>query len=182
MRAAQIPRRWYGWAITLLLTGVVLGTALVPVLAAEPVAKQVMPRTLESVTVLPAAFSPNSDNMDYTNSGQVLEAVTGFNGFTAQVFFPHPVVTLRKLTLMAYDSGPGSICLDLRRLEPFGNLDNLAQACSVGNSGTDTIEVATVVPRRALMRHGVYLYLSLPSPAAQGETYKVYGARILYSY
>jgi hypothetical protein len=146
------------------------------------VAEAVEPRTLRSVTIPAAAFSPTQESWDFSNPGFQLTLHGGSGGFVAPLYFPVSPVTIRKVTLYAYDNHTTyDVCVTLYRSKPAtATEDEMVQVCSDGSSATRPREFSdgTFSPRRVLMRHGPYLQLTIPAAVYLD----FYGVKITYGY
>ena len=134
-----------------------------------------------TVTVPAAAFGPMDDNTDFFNNSVSILTVSGSGEFVAPVFFEAPEVTVRKITLYAYDGGGANVCVKLLRIPPAASDGTLmGEACSTGAAfGVRSFTQATLNPRRVAAGQGAALWLSLPG---DGTGWVFYGAKITYSY
>jgi hypothetical protein len=129
-----------------------------------------------------AAFIPTTDNWDYDNGGIRLDAVGTSTGvFSAWVAFPVPEVSIRAMTLYAYDwDGMGRVCAKLYRASPPTGSDvRLGEACT-WNLPADPQEVTvrSLHPRAVdTARQGLYIWVTI-DPGNTG----FYGVQIVYGY
>lgn len=165
--------RWKQWvaafALVAVAGGLIGATQMRPADAAgEP----------HRITVPAGAFAPTSSQYEYRNYGYWLQALGGAVEFVAPVFFPVDVdhVQITKLTLRAYDNGPGQVCVSLRRAQHAGEA-HMAQTCSSGADTQDPRVFATtsISPSGASGGQAPYLRLEI---GAQALTYKFYSVII----
>jgi hypothetical protein len=174
--AAMTTRRLWVPVLAALLVATLVGPAGGAVTAAEPRA------TVGTITIPAGAFIPTRDDWDFSNAGDALWLDSGTTAaFTAPLFFPVPEVTIRKITLYAYDNGGGDICVGIYRTTPAtGGEQAMSTACSVGASDSVRAFTATTFAHRRITgAYGPYLYLPLTPAYAQ---YRVYGVKITYTY
>jgi hypothetical protein len=163
----------------------------VPLLAALLVAALVGPSAVTAaeprdsvgtMTIPAAAFSPTRDDWDFSNAGDALWLDSGTTAaFTAPLFFPVPEVTIRKITLYAYDNSGADFCVGIYRTIPAaGSEQAMATACSTGaGDSVRAFTETTFSYRRITGAYGPYLYLSLMPDYGQ---YRLYGVKITYTY
>jgi len=169
-------RRLWVPVLAALLVAALVGPAGGVVTAAEP---RLITRT---ITIPAGAFSAASDNSDFINYGSELETESGGGNFVAPLFFEAPKVTIKKITLYAYDNGGSDVCLILYRTTPTsGGQQIMGEACSTGASTTlpGEFTMTTLNPRLITGGYGPYLMLNLPGPSA---SYAFYGVKITYTY
>jgi hypothetical protein len=165
---------------------------LVPVLAALLVAALVGPgmvagaeprTTVTKALMIPAAAAiPISTYMEYNNVGYHVRLEAGTDGgFTVPLSFPVSVVTIKRVTLYAYDNDSGhDVGVSLRGAYPPGATDIwLGWVTTSGASADDpqTVTTTEISPRTVnTANYGLYLWIQL------GGSTRFYGAKILYSY
>jgi len=170
-------------------------TLLVPVLVAVLVALLVGPAVVtaaepravsRTVTVPAAAFAPGDDDTGFINDGyQVVVVGPSTNGeFVAPLFLEAEAVTIRRMTLYAYDNGADDICLTLYRLNPATVDDQvMGEVCSTGAaSGVRTFVLPGTGFTRRIVNGGYGPYLHLWVPGTYGDGYSFYAVKIVYSY
>ncbi len=138
--------------------------------------------TTRTITIPAGAFSAASDNIDFVNYGSELSTESGGGNFVAPLFFEAPQVTVKKITLYAYDNGGSDICLILYRTTPAsGGQQIMGAACSTGASTTLPREftMTTLNPKLITGGYGPYVMLSLPGPNAG---YAFFAVKITYTY
>jgi hypothetical protein len=145
----------------------------------EAVAKE--PRaTLGKIMVPAAAFIPASDDSDYINGGEALGLNSGTGFFTAPLWFPAPVVNIRKITLIAYDNSvAGKVCVTLSRAQPLTADDSDAgQVCTTDSTDIpQRIAMTALSPRRMnSVNHGPYLLAGIATTTA------LFGVQVVYTY
>ena len=173
-----MKRLWAPLLVALLVTAMT-GPAGGVVTAAEPRVPT------ESVMVPAAAFTPSADTYGYLNNGWVREATPG--AFVAPLHFPVASISIRKLTIYAYDhvSTGGQItdvCAYLFRSAPAtAAVVPQGQVCTFGTSATTDPQVfstTAISPRQVnTVVHGSYLWVLIPAGDA-----RFYGVRVTYSY
>ena len=141
----------------------------------------VEPRTVTaSIMISDAAFSTNNDVFDYAK-GSAIQALSGSPNFAAPLSFPVPVVSIRKITLYAYDSDPGkNVCVRLYRSRPAdGTANHLGVVCTVDTTADPQTAYTTEISPRQVNTafHGPMLMLYLSAPGV-----KFYGVKITYTY
>lgn len=167
------------------LVGALLAVMLVgPLGARQEAGALVEPRVTNRTITIPAgAFSPNSDSQDFVNDGSQLWTTSGHGYFTAPLFFEAPVVTVKKITLYAYDNNSSSeVCVALFRTTPTtGSQQTIGGVCSSGASTTNpqVFTQTSLTHRRVTGAYGPYLWVSLPGSYSDG--YRFYGVKITYS-
>jgi hypothetical protein len=172
------PKRW--WPV-LLVAGLIAAGATWPAAADSEAADTPEARTSIHKLVIPAAaFVPAYPGPNYVNGGDELSALSGFAGYIAPVQFPYPVVTIKSITLYAYDNGRQDFTLHLGRSRPStGTGAVTAVVKSTGQSSTDPRAFTTTAVSARLVNsavHGTYLAL-FPPP---GTAYRFYGVTIRY--
>jgi len=134
--------------------------------------------TTGSIMIAAAAFNPTTDDWDYNNNGIWLTSATG-GTFIAALSFPVPVVSIRRITLYAYDNGADSVCVSLLRASPPIGSETLAVSMCSAESVTDPQVVSTTAINPKAINTAAqspYLWLTL------GGDVRVYGVKITYSY
>ena len=169
---ARMRRLWVPALVGVLVT-VLLGPA--GVTAVEP-------RTVTASIMIPAtAFIPNSDSVDYFSSGLDLITPTGIGNFTAPLSFPVPVVSIKKITLYAFDNDTsGFVATALGRSRPADGAVAEAVLLRSVDSPADpqAIYTTTISPRQINTAfHGPSLLVTLGGPNV-----KFYGVKVTYSY
>jgi len=161
-----------------LLVAVLIGPGGGAVTAAEP------RLTTQSIMVPAAAFTPSADTFQYLNNGWIIEAQSGV--FVAPLQFPVQQVSIRRLTIYAYDhmSTGGQttdVCVYLFRSAPANAaVITQGEVCTFGSSATDPqIFSTTAISPRSVNTavHGSYLWVFIPD----GDT-RFYGVKVTYSY
>jgi len=182
MRDHPFAKHGYRWGLVVVLTAGLLVAALlgIPGDSDQAVAKE--PRaTIGRIMVPASAFTPTRDDWDYQNLGWELRAfgVTS-RFFTAALWFPESVVTIRKITLIAYDAtASASACVNLYRAQPLTGDESLMGSMCTADSPDNPQKVATtaISPRRVNTAvHGPYLWLAV------GQGVYVYGVQVVYTY
>jgi hypothetical protein len=175
------------WLVPLLagflLAVTVLPSGSEPEAAAEPEASaEPAPRaTRHRLTIPVADFHPADDGADYFNGGGDLLVNSGETAwFRAPVHFPHPLVTVKKVTFYGFDKGPRNICIQMFKARPHdASIAGMASVCSHGESPDlprAFSDLSITFPRVPETR-GPYLWLSMPA----GTQYRFYGAYIYYT-
>ena len=101
------------------MTPPTLAAVLVTVLVGPPGVTAAEPRlTTASIMIPAAAFQPAANTLGYGADYGSLWATSGRPVFYAAVAFPVPVVTIRRITLYALDTGSGSVCAGPMRSRP----------------------------------------------------------------
>jgi hypothetical protein len=177
-----MTRRLWAPLLAVLLVAVIVGPGTVT--ATEP---RVTTRT---ITIPPAAFQPSLGdrwlNQGYTldtHPAETLSPAGPAQVFQAALSFEEPAVTIRKITLIAYDSNePGFIGLRLWRVNPLADdQDLMGEVVSTGTGTLVRSFTLTDLPiRRITGAHGPYLELWIADYSETGLSFK--GARITYSY
>lgn len=171
---ARTKRLWVPVLAGLLVAGL-LGVGGGGAVAAEP-------RTVTASIMIPtAAFIPAYDGIDYSNWGPHITVGSTGGAFAAPLSFPVPVVTIRRITLYAYDNDPAAnVCASLLRSRPAAGVeDNAGGVCTV-NSPDDpqTVYTTAMNPRQVNTAfHSPYLWVSLSGPGVW-----IYGVKITYTY
>ena len=171
---ARTRRLWAPVVVGMLVTGV-LGIGGGGAVAVEP-------RTVTASVMIPAtAFIPNSDDVDYFISGLVLRTPTGNGNFTAPLSFPVPVVSIKRITLYAYDNdADGLVGVALGRARPAdGALNEAANFHSIDSpANPQTIYTTAISPRQINTAfHGAHLWVFLAGPNG-----RFYGVKVTYTY
>lgn len=166
----------------LLLTGLILVGAVAPGGAESEASAVTEARASVHTLVVPAAaFVPAYEGFEYVNGGDELSTLNGFAGFIAAVHFPYPEVTIKRVTLYAYDNGGDDFILNVGRSRPATGVGAIiATVHSSGQSTADSraFTTAAVSPRVVNSAyHGVYLALFPPA----GPSYQFYGVVIRYA-
>nr|MCU0280548.1 hypothetical protein [Acidimicrobiia bacterium] len=157
---------------------------LVAVLVGPGMAAGAGPRTtvVESIMIHNTEFSPFDSNQDYS-AGQRLETYGGTGRFTAPIPLPATVVSIRRITLYAYDnSANADVSLSLYRSAPAQGdaFVELGGVATVGAVETDPqVQYTTAISPRTVdrSRFSLFLWLRVPEPGL-----KVYGVKVTYSY
>lgn len=175
--------------LAMILAGVLLGGgAVVLMLDRVPAEAAPQPRTVvtRTITVPAAAFHPVTDNFDFTSYGDVLFSNAGPARFVAPLYFEAAEVTVRRLTLYAYDNDMGGdVCVSLYRTLPtIGSDTEMGFICSDAAflDSVRVFEQQSLPFRRVTGAHGPYLYLNLPGPLSGVIGYKFYDVKVTYTY
>jgi len=133
-----------------------------------------------SIVVSAGAFVAIDSGSAYHNEGFYLAAPSGAS-FLAPVVFPVPVVSIRRITLYAFDnSDGGDICLSLIRVAMAEvAVRNQVEVCTTGASTVDVqvLDSTAISPRLVnTALHGSYLWASIPA----GQL--LFGVKITYTY
>ncbi|MCK5642760.1 MAG: hypothetical protein KAJ19_18265 [Gammaproteobacteria bacterium] len=162
---------------SVLIPLVLLSTTLIsfssPMRTANPPAQG----TLETLTINPSAFIPETDDVDHNNYGMMLEVLSGTGGFTAPVYVP-PGSYIKSVQLLAEDSDPvDNICISLHLGKPaqFDAVE-MGVVCTSGSSGFQTVNTWAINPQYVSKHYIPYFWLDLP--ASGGLTF--YGVKIKY--
>ena len=165
------------------VAGAVLATVLLGVAAVEgaPWGEAAVGEE-HAMTIPPAAFTPMSDALDYTNHGYRLTSTSGtHHGYTAPVVFPVDLdhVRIKSVTLRAYDEGPEGVCMDLNRIEPkSGGYTYVTTVCSFGTMpSVRSFSERAFRPRSGRPNTSFVLTLILPGDASK---YRFHGAMIVW--
>jgi hypothetical protein len=144
----------------------------------EAIAKE--PRaTIGKIMIPPAAFSPLSDHSQYTNQGGYVIAGAPATKLVAPVSFPVPEVWIRKITLVAWDTMGGNVCVRMSRAQPFRAVSrSISLVCTVEDPANPQRIATTELRNRRVntVNHGPYLQLNLN----QGTFF--YGVQVVYTY
>jgi hypothetical protein len=141
------------------------------------------PRTVvTSALLIPAtAAIPTEDGQDYAMSGSSLTVGSLGGRFAVPLSFPVPVVTIRRITVYAYDNSTmGGVVITLNRSDPRYHAE--AMLCQIGTTGMSLDDPRTVAsseisePTVNTATRGLYLRISMVSAT------RLYGVKILYSY
>lgn len=137
----------------------------------------------QSIMVPAAAGIPWNSSMAYGYQGGTTHPLIGAGGgaFIIPLGFPVPVVSIKSISLYAYDdSDNGDVGLWLIRVyPPDGTQEILTHLSTSGHSSAvpQTVRATAVSPRQVnTARYGLYLVVEL----ASGTSF--YGAKIVYSY
>ena len=138
--------------------------------------------TTASIMIPAAAFIPSTGEWSYGNNGNWLSVNSGglgYGHFTAAVSFPVPVVTIKRITLYAYDNNPAQVCVGPYRARPA-----IASESALGTVCTTDSTADPQAPYRVISgglistaTQSLYLHLSI-----SGHGVLFYGAKITYSY
>ncbi len=145
-------------------------------------AAAVEPRVTAGSIMIPAsAFIPATGGLDYYNLGSDLH-VHGAGEFYAPLWFPAPVVDIKKVTIYAYDNqAAAQVCVTLWRTRPAGPnfLDNAGQVCTGDSTALPQVRYLTAIaPRRVnTAQQGSYLEVDF-----SGSEVFLGGVRVSYSY
>jgi hypothetical protein len=139
------------------------------------------PRVTTASLMIPAgAFVPAADG-GYFNYGEYIATGSGTATFSAPLFFPVPVVNIKKLTIYAYDNTGGiAVCAWVYRSRPTEAAEDfVANTCTVDSTASPQVRYATATgPRRVnTATQSAYLWVYLDGPGI-----KLFGARVNYSY
>ena len=142
----------------------------------------VEPRRVAASIMIPAAALVSiTDGYDYVNEGYDLYVDSGHGYFTAPVSFPVPLVSIRRITLYAWDdSADAYICVWLYRARPVvGGEDSQGQACTTDSAADQQAPYGTsVLPRQVnTAAHGSYLWVRISAPGV-----RLYGVKVTYTY
>jgi len=170
----RMKRLWVPVLVGLLVAGV-LGVGGGGAVAVEP------RLTTASIMIPAAAFIPTTDNWDYSTGGNYLAVSGGNSGFSAPVSFPVPVVSIKKITLYAYDNtNLSAVCASPYRANPAAATQVLQGIiCTSGASTLDPQVLITtaISPRRVNTAiHGAQLWVDL------GPGTKFYGVKVTYTH
>jgi len=128
-----LKRLWVPLAAA--LVGALTAVTLAGLLGARQTALA-EPRALVSRTIMvPAgAFNPADDGIQFVNTGDALTVnYPGSGMFHAPLFFEAKSVTIKKLTLYAWDNEDGhGTCVLLYRTSPTAGSEIMGQVCSTG--------------------------------------------------
>lgn len=158
-----------------LLVAALLGSAGGPVAATEP-------RTVTAAIMIPgSAFLPMDDDQEYSvGISGVMGGATGVTTLFAPLWFPAPVVTIKRITLYAFDSSlTGDLYVWLHRAYPPGNtsLTPLGQLGTAGSIGYQTISTTAISPRRTNTANYALMLRADLRPNT-----RIHGVKILFSY
>ena len=180
-------RRWWVPLLAAGLVTLLLAVFVGPPGAGDEAKAVVEPRaTTRTITIPGGAFIPTNDDLGWQNDGyQVVVVGPSTSGsFTAPLFFEAPEVTIKRMTLFAYDNGGGAVCVGLYRTKPgIGDDQEMGEVCSTGDTNgvrSFTARAADLSYLRLTGLHGPYLGLYVPGTYSNG--YSFYGVRITYSY
>jgi hypothetical protein len=142
------------------------------------------PRTtvVESIMIPAAEFLPTLDDWDYQR-GPSIFVESGVGRFTASIPLPALVVSIRRITLYAYDnSDSADVSVTLYRHAPAAGEDfvDLGGVATAGAAATDPqVQYTTAISPRTVdrTRFGLFLWLRIPEPGL-----KVYGVKVTYAY
>jgi len=145
-------------------------------------AAAVEPRTVTASLMIPAAaLVPIVDSYDYTNNGYDLKVDSDHGYFTAPVFFPVPVVNIRRITLYAWDNnGAAQICIWLYRARPAaGGGDSQGSVCTGNSAANPQAPYTTAISSRRVntASQAAYLWVRITAPGVA-----LYGLKVTYSY
>jgi hypothetical protein len=121
------------------------------------------------VSLPAAAFRPEKDGADFSNTGSIVTNVDGFSDrFYANVQFPHGA-TVTKMTFYWRDTSAANGQIELLRVQSGGGPGLMATAVTsgsagTGNSSTSTIGWATVDNSQ----YSYFLRLTLPDSDVLG--------------
>ncbi len=174
---AHTRRLWVPVLVALLVTGL-LGVA------GGGGAVAVEPRlTVASIMIPAAAFIPTSGSWSYSQTDSYLTA-NNTADFTAPLTFPVQEVTIRRITLYAYENtADGSVCVRMFRASPrTASSLTLGSACTVNSTTNPQAATTTAIsPRRVNTAvQGPDLWVSIPG--SQFSTVRFYGVKVTYSY
>jgi len=166
------------------LVGALLAVATAGPLGAGQVVQAVVePRTTitRTVTIPPGAFAPGNDDIDFSNAGHALYINSGSSAaFRAPLFFEASTVTIKKITLFAWDDSESGLCVHLYRATP-NTPQNMGGVCSTEASASlRKFTNSDLTYRRITGAYGPYLSLGMSDTVAGGVAF--YGVRITYTY
>ena len=152
--------------------------ALLVALMLSPVAGSaaIEPRlTTASIMVPAAAFVPGSNSFDYVNDGSALSVTAGTANFLAPLDFPVPVVTIKRITLYAYDNSASQICVSSVRSRPAeGATDSQGTVCTQNASAPQAASTTTITYGKVNTGlQGAYLLLGFYGIGVQAYAVKV---------
>jgi hypothetical protein len=172
----------------LVLAGVLLGALGTVLLVGLPEGQRQARATAEpravvvrALTVPAGAFVPTATTWNMVQTGYELILNSGIGKFTAPVFFGPQTVTIRKITLYAWDNADGEVCVHLYRSTPAtGSTQEIGEVCSSGAAvGVRSfVEDSLMVPQ-ITGAYGPYLTLELPGSF---PGHRFYAVKINYSY
>ena len=162
----------------------VLAALLVAALIGPGVVVGAEPRTevTRSVMIPAAAAVPVDETVLYHNYGNYLSIDSGEGSFTLPVSFPVQTVTIRKITLYAYDNVAGaSVAASLLRTRPSAGFytDFMGTVTTNLSPSNPQVVTTTAISPRLVnsANHGLALWVYIEAPGI-----KFYGVKILYSY
>ncbi|MFH1329899.1 MAG: hypothetical protein ABIJ48_04510 [Actinomycetota bacterium] len=135
-------------------------------------------RTIVANLMIPAgAFSPATDDVDFSNYGTRVRTITGSGTFVAPITFPVPEVRIRRITLYALDIPAQAVAVELYRTSPATGSYVISGAV-IGTGGFGASTTTDIAPRLVKTAiHGAHLELYLSDPAAEA-----YGIKVTYAY
>jgi hypothetical protein len=170
------------WAA--LLLGALLMATVVGVAVAKPSARP-LEQVWRVLTVPPAACTP----VDYLDSwylpGDSLKSMSGAGSYVCAVSFPAAgeqavgAVSVKRVTMYAYDNGTGDASVTLRKTyPPTGGQRPMAYANSTDSAADPQTVIDTTIQNNPVYRtHGPYLFVFLANPSI-----KAYGVFIHYTW
>jgi hypothetical protein len=161
----------------------ILGVLLVAVLVGPSGAAEPRTTVTRTITVPAGAFSPNIDDWNFTNSMFELYTLTGTGTFNAPIYFEAAAVTIKKITLYAYDNrSADDVCVGMVRTTPAAAfIEEVGRVCSSGASTMKprVFSTGSFEHRAIASGYGPVLWVFLPGPM---DGYRFYGVKITYSY
>jgi hypothetical protein len=160
-----------------LLVAVLLGPAGGAVAAAEPRV------TVASIMVPAAAFTPTVDEADYLNAVNYLGVNNSGHYFFAPLSFASPEVSVRRITLYAYDNDADAsheVCVWLYRSNPAtaGAVFQGSVCTSDDAADPQAVFTTAIAPKTVNTAvHGSYLRIGI-NPGAE----RLYGVKVTYTY
>jgi len=160
----------------------VLVGLLAAVLVGSTAVTATEPRVTTTSVMIPAgAFIPTTDDWDYFHPGSSVALNDGHGNFTAPVWFPVPVVNIKRITVYAYDNEAAArVCVILLRARPAAGVeDSVGEVCTVDSASDPAALYTTALDSRQVNTalQGPYLWASFDGPGVE-----LYGVKITYSY
>ena len=150
----------------------------------EAVAKE--PRvTIGKIMVGASAFTPNENGLGggdtaYHFNDVSLVVISEYGGFVAPVSFPVPVVTIRKMSLVGYDTNDtSSLQVTLYRAQPLrSGLEDIAFVRTVDSTDDPQVSTTRNIRNRRVntVNHAPHLRVDMEGAA------RLYGVQVVYSY
>jgi hypothetical protein len=156
--------------------------ALLVALMLSPVAGSAAtePRLTTATIMVPAAaFVPTSNSFDYSNGGSDLSVSAGTANFLAELTFPVPVVTIRRITLYAYDNSASQVCVSSVRTRPAESAtDSQSTVCTQNASAPQVVYTTAITSAKVNTGlQGAYLLLGF-----YGGGVQAFAVKVNYSY
>jgi hypothetical protein len=134
-----------------------------------------------SIMIPGVAFNPMNEHQEYDMGiSAVMGSATGTTTLFAPLWFPVTVVSIKKITLYAYDgSTGGDVWLWLDRAYPPGvtSTDPLGQVGTAGSIGKQVVSTTVISPRQT---NTANYALMLRVEIRPGTS--LYGVKVTYSY